>query len=138
ILLAHLMSSIGGFQGFTVAGEGNILEMPGGAGLEIAAIRTEIGPQGYISDWAVDVKRIENGTVIAEESIRPNSPSIHGEYLINAKNIQTSPYKAVLLQISREPGGIWALIGGILFSLGTVVLIGLKMRKEENLEGAKD
>jgi hypothetical protein len=132
------MSSIGGFQGFTVAGEGNILEMPGGAGLEIAAIRTEIGPQGYISDWAVDVKRIENGTVIAEESIRPNSPSIHGEYLINAKNIQTSPYKAVLLQISREPGGIWALIGGILFSLGTVVLIGLKMRKEENLEGAKD
>lgn len=28
------------------------------------------------------------------------------------------PVKAVLLEVSREPGAAWALIGGILFMLG--------------------
>lgn len=130
ILLAHLMSSIGGFQAFTMAGERNVLELPDGTALEISAIRADVSPEGYVADWSVDVRYISGGLVTDEESIRPNSPSIHGGYLINVKNIQAYPSKAVLLQLSREPGAIWALIGGILFMAGTLALIWLKMRKE--------
>jgi cytochrome c biogenesis protein ResB len=37
----------------------------------------------------------------------------------------------VLLEVSREPGAVWALVGGILFMTGTIALLVLKMKREE-------
>jgi hypothetical protein len=50
---------------------------------------------------------------------------------INVKDLQAFPEKAVLLQVSREPGAIWALIGGILFLAGTIILIIFKAKVEK-------
>jgi len=48
---------------------------------------------------------------------------------INVKDLQAYP-EAVLLQVSREPGAAWALAGGILFMVGILALIALKMKME--------
>jgi hypothetical protein len=48
---------------------------------------------------------------------------------VNVRDIKPYP-QAVLLQINREPGALWALSGGILFIIGTVTLVLLKIRME--------
>jgi cytochrome c biogenesis protein ResB len=36
-----------------------------------------------------------------------------------------------MIEVSKEPGAPWALVGGILFMLGMVTLLFLKIRQEE-------
>lgn len=68
---------------------------------------------------------------ILKDRIKPNSPSLKEGFNINVKDIQAFPERAVLLQVSREPGALWALIGGILFMTGIVALIILKAKIEK-------
>jgi hypothetical protein len=49
---------------------------------------------------------------------------------VYVRDLRAFPERIVLLEISREPGVIWALIGSVLFVLGSVTLIVLKARKE--------
>lgn len=130
ILLAHLMSSIGGFKGMAVAAEGTVLDLPGDTAVEVRAIRLAIDQGGYLTDWTVDIAYIVSGRVVHEDSLRPNEPSFRGGYGIYVKDLRAYPTRAVLLEVAREPGAVWALAGGILFTAGTVLLLGLKMRRE--------
>jgi hypothetical protein len=65
-----------------------------------------------------------------EDIIRPNNPSAQKGFNINVKDLRPYPDEAVLLQINREPGALWALIGGILFMVGIIILIVLKIKIE--------
>ncbi|MFN3478943.1 MAG: hypothetical protein ACK415_01030 [Thermodesulfovibrionales bacterium] len=47
------------------------------------------------------------------------------------RDIQTNPFKAALIEISREPGALWALLSAILFSSGIVTLVVRKPQKEK-------
>ena len=67
---------------------------------------------------------------IKEDSLSPNSPSFYKGLGIYLKDIQPYPLKAVLLEVSKEPGAAWALVGGILFMLGTITLLILKIKRE--------
>jgi hypothetical protein len=51
MLLAHLLSSIGGFRVVGVAAEGTVLDMPDSSTLEIKRIQMSMDPGGYIIDW---------------------------------------------------------------------------------------
>jgi hypothetical protein len=48
-----------------------------------------------------------------------------GVYL---KQMSLNPTPRALVEISYEPGAMWALIGGMLFSVGTVLLVTLRLR----------
>jgi len=131
ILLAHLLSSTGGFKGIAVAREGTFLKMPNDSiTLNVRAINIDVDQYGYINDWEVDVEYISGQNKILKDRIKPNAPSLKEGFNINVKDLQAFPEKAVLLQVSREPGALWALIGGILFMTGIIILIVLKMRME--------
>lgn len=130
ILFAHLMSSIGGFKGVAAVGEGAILDLPGGTSIEVRAIRLSIDTGGYLTDWTVDVAYMVSGSVVHEDRLRPNEPSFREGYGIYVKDLRAYPTRAVLLEVAREPGAVWALAGGILFTAGTALLLGLKMRRE--------
>lgn len=132
ILLAHLLSSTGGFMGNAVAREGTILKMPqDDLVLHIKNISLDIDPYGYLRNWHVDVEYISGQDAVIIDKIKPNKPSLKEGFNINVKDLQAFPQKAVLLQVSREPGAIWALIGGILFLAGTLTLIILKIKIEK-------
>lgn len=130
ILLAHLLSSIGGFKGTAIAREGTILKMPNNVSMQVEKINISIDSLGYIRDWAVDIGYLSDNNIIKTDRIMPNKPSILEGMGVYVKDIQPYPFKAIMLEISREPGAIWALIGGILFALGTITLIILKMKRE--------
>jgi hypothetical protein len=42
------------------------------------------------------------------------------------------PFPAALIEVSREPGAIWALVGGLFFLAGMITLLILKIKKEEH------
>jgi hypothetical protein len=129
MLLAHLLSASGGYQVFAAAQEGNMLRISENSALRIKDINIQTDRYGYITDWRVGIEYLKDGRVFHSDTIAPNDPSILMGFNINVKDLQTFP-EAVLLQISREPGAVWALAGGILFMIGIVTLIALKMKME--------
>lgn len=132
MLFAHLLSSMGGYKDMVVVREGTLLAMrDGSTSLMIRAIDIRVGPNGFITDWAVDVEYFINGTPLHKDRIMPNSPSIKGDLNINVKDLQAFPDKAVLLQVSSEPGAVWALIGGAFFMLGIVTLVVLRIKTSQ-------
>lgn len=130
ILLAHLFSSAQGFKGYSAAAEGTALELKDKTILHIKNIRISIDQNGYLNDWAVDAEYIAGGKTIREDSIKPNRPSIYNGLGVYVKDLRAYPEKMVLLELSREPGAVWALIGGILFMTGTIMLIILKWKRD--------
>lgn len=130
ILLAHLLSAAGSSQQFTVVHEGNILRISDDTVLSVKEINIQADADGYINDWRVGVEYLSDGKPVLRDEIRPNSPSLLTGFNINVKNLQAYPYKAILLQISKEPGAVWAFAGSILFMVGIVSLISLKIKLE--------
>lgn len=130
MLLAHLLSAAGSFQGVTEAREGSMLNIPGDTVLKVKNIDIRLDYYGYVTDWKVGIEYIRDGRTFQADRIAPNSPSLLKGLNINVKDLQAYPYKAVLLQISREPGAGWALTGSVLFMVGILSLIALKIRME--------
>lgn len=130
ILLAHFLSSAGSFKGSAVAYEGSLLTLPNNLILKVNNINIDIGPTGYITDWNATIEYFSDGIKIKEDYLKPNSPSFYKGLGIYLKDIQPYPIKAVQLEVSKEPGAAWALVGGILFMLGTITLLILKIKRE--------
>ncbi|MEW6117170.1 MAG: hypothetical protein AB1553_09765 [Nitrospirota bacterium] len=133
ILLAHLLSSLEGFKGNAVAQEGTALEIAGSTVMRIKSIDLQIDPRGYLTGWSVDVEYLADGAVMQQDRLLPNKPSLYKGFNIHVKDLQAYPFKAILLEVSREPGALWALAGGIIFMAGTITLIVLKSRRSERL-----
>lgn len=129
ILLAHLLSSAGSFRGRVVAYEGSVIRLPNDLLLSVKSLSVDIGPKGYPRGWRADIEYLAGGVKLKEDYLGPNRPSFYKGFGIYLKDIKAYPIKASLLEISREPGAVWAFIGGILFMTGTVALVALKIKK---------
>ncbi len=125
IMVAHLVSSVSSFHMFWVYTEGASSRLPDGTVLQLKKIdyRSE---RGYITS----MQAIFNirGNKEKSISIGPNRPALISGVGVYLKQISLNPVPRALVEISYEPGALWALIGGILFSIGTVLLIGLRLR----------
>jgi len=131
MLIAHFASATGGFEGVVVAREGTAVVLPNNASLQIKVITIITDSHGYMRDWAVDVGYLSKENMIKEERLMPNQPFFWEGFGVYVKDLQAFPEKVVFLEISREPGAVWALIGGATFMVGIVTLLLLKMKREE-------
>lgn len=130
MLLAHLISSLGSMRLNAVAYEGSSLRLPNGIILEVKGIMADKNKEGYIVSYQADIEYLEGQRRLKEDSLGPNMPSFYRGFGIYLKDINLYPVRAVLLEISKEPGALWAFVGGILFAMGTITLIIVKIRKE--------
>ena len=130
MLFAHLMSATGSYQKFAVAQEGSMFRISDNVVLKVKDINIQSDYNGYITDWKVGIEYLKEGKELLTDTILPNSPSLRTGFNINVKDLQAYPYEAVLLQVSREPGAFWALAGSVLFMVGIITLIALKIRME--------
>ncbi|MBI5101650.1 MAG: cytochrome C biogenesis protein ResB [Nitrospirae bacterium] len=134
VLLAHLLSSYDSFQGMGQAAKGTTLQLPNGSVAIIDDIRADIDPAGFINDWSADVRYMSGGKELAKDSMRPNSPSFYDGIGLYIKTVRFEPFPVALIQISRDPGAPWALVGGVLFLIGMTTLLVLKIRMEEAVQ----
>jgi len=130
ILLAHLFSSYDSLQGMTMVSEGTALPLPDGITAVFDRINADVDASGYISDWSAEVRYFRDETFLSRGSLRPNAPSFYGGYGLYIKTVRYEQFPMALIQISRDPGAPWALVGGVLFLAGTVTLLLLKIRHE--------
>lgn len=131
ILLAHVLSGISSSQRLAVAKEGSLLKISGeNTVLKVNDINIHLDYYGYVSDWNVSVEYLSDGKSLQKDIIRPNDPSVLMGFNINVKDLRPFPQEMILLQLNREPGALWALIGGILFMVGIITLIILKIKIE--------
>ena len=131
ILLAHLLSGYSSFRGTAVVYENQDLRLPNGNNVLFRKINVDMDPRGYIKDWTTDVEYFKEGTSMGTDRIGPNSPSFEDGLGIYIKNVQFQPFPVAMVEVSREPGAVWALIGGLLFMAGMTALLLLKIKKEE-------
>ncbi len=130
MLLAHLLSAMGGFKTYEVGAEGTVLGFSDTGELHIKTINISVDRFGYMTDWAVDLEYLSNGRKVREGRILPNMPVFQDGIGVYVRDLRAFPEKLVLLELSREPGAFWAFIEGILFMAGTVTLLMLKMKRE--------
>jgi hypothetical protein len=131
ILLAHLLSGYGSFRGTAVVYENQGLRLPNGNDVLFRKINVDMDQRGYIKDWTSDVEYFREDKSLSTDRIGPNSPSFRDGLGLYIKNVQLQPYPVAMVEVSREPGAVWALIGGILFFAGMATLLLLKIKKEE-------
>jgi len=62
-------------------------------------------------------------------TLGPNSPLFWGGTGIYLKSLNFDRGPAALLLIAKDPGAIWALVGSVFFTLGSVTLLALKWKK---------
>jgi len=131
ILLAHLLSGYSSFRGTAVVYENQGLRLPNGNDVLFRKINVDMDQRGYIKDWTSDVEYFRGGVSLGTDRIGPNSPSFEDGLGIYIKNVQFQPFPVAMVEVSREPGAVWALIGGLLFMAGMTALLLLKIKKEE-------
>jgi hypothetical protein len=130
ILLAHLLSGYGSFRETAVIYENQGLRLPNGNDVLFRKINVDMDQTGYIKDWNSDVEYFRENRSLGTDRIGPNSPSFKYGLGIYIKNVQLQPYPVAMVEVSREPGAVWALIGGILFMAGMTTLLLFKIKKE--------
>lgn len=132
ILLAHFLSSWGGHRQVGGVPEGAAVRLPYGFIFKLNAIETEVSPQGFITNWRARVQFIgeEGQEILKEDFLAPNRPSFFRGFGFYLKDLRLQPSPVALIEVSREPGALWALIGGILFTIGTVMLVSLRIKQE--------
>jgi hypothetical protein len=131
ILLSHLLSSLGSFRGTTFVYEGAALQLPNGLTVVFDRINADIDRSGYIESCSADIKYFSQGRQITKDVIFPNNPSFQDGFGIYIKTVRPEPFPAALIEVSREPGAFWALVGSVLFLTGMITLLIFKIKREE-------
>jgi len=128
ILFAHLL---GAGWGYKLSGgmlEGTFARLPENRALYLRDIRAEADARGFLKDWSADVVLFENNKQVEIATLGPNRPLFYKGAGIYLKSFELDPRPVALLMINKDPGVAWALVGGILFSLGSVTLLVLKWK----------
>ncbi len=126
IMVAHLVSSAYSFHLFWVFQETSRAKLPDGTVLELERINYS-AERGYLTSMQAIFKL--KGKDEKRLTIAPNRPALVSGVGVYLKQIALNPVPRALIEISYEPGALWALTGGVLFCLGTVLLIGLRLKQ---------
>jgi hypothetical protein len=129
ILLAHVLGAGWGYKLSGMMPEGAYAQLPEDKVLYLKELRVETDTNGYMRDWAAEAHLFENNTRVMIGTLGPNKPLFYNGVGIYIKSLNFQKGPAALLVIARDPGAIWALVGGMLFIIGMVMLLVLKWKK---------
>lgn len=137
IVLAHLLSSVGGLKEGLQVGEGSVITFPDGGRVRIEQLAAEVGMRGYVTEFSASVAAPDGRRWV----IRPNEPFFYEGFGIYLKQVEPFPRPLGIVEIHREPGAGLALAGALLFTAGNVVVVSrrrqdrLAVRNQESAPG---
>lgn len=129
ILLAHLLGAGWGYKLSGMMPEGAYAPLPEDLGLQLGKISVQTDGAGYTRDWSADASLYKNNHLVKSGVLGPNNPLVYGSTGIYIKDLNFARGPAAYLLIAKDPGAIWALVGGLLFLLGSTTLLALKWKK---------
>ena len=129
ILLAHLLSAVSGYKLSGMLPEGGFGRLPEDRGVLLQEIRIQTDSSGYMTDWTASVSLYEKDRLVKSDVLRPNKPVFYRGVGVYLKTLNFDRGPAAFLMIVKDPGAFWALSGGVLFLLGSFILLVLKWKK---------
>ena len=117
IMLGHLLTASFGFKMDLQLKKGETLAVAEGKSLLLEDCSVQTDKNGYPADWLVRLRWIEDGKQSPEYILKPVHPLYLGQFglYLQAANAEDS---STLIRVSKDPGALWALFGGILLCLG--------------------
>jgi len=131
MLLGHLVSGIDSFKGGFIAEEEASVGLPNGLVMVVGDIDITLTDRGFPTDWRASVAYFDGNKLLRSDLLAANRPSFYRGYGTYLKQVRPYPVKKAVIEVTREPGAPWALGGGIVFMLGTIALVWLKMSREQ-------
>ncbi len=128
ILLAHLLSAGWGYKISGALPEGAVAQLPERKALYLRAVHANIDAQGFPRDWSAEVTLIENNQPVSSGMLGPNRPLLYKGVAVYMKSFELEPRPYAVLLVAKDPGAIWALVGGIFFMMGSFSLLALKWK----------
>jgi cytochrome c biogenesis protein ResB len=129
ILLAHLLGAGWGFKISGALPEGAVAQLPEMKTIYLRSVHADVDPRGFPTDWSAEVTLMENNRPVASGTLGPNSPLLYNGIGIYIKSFELEPRPYAVLLVAKDPGAILALVGGLLFMLGSLLILVLKWKK---------
>ncbi len=126
ILLAHLLGAVWGFKVSGTLPEDSYARLPDGRTIYLQSVRAEIHPGGMPTRWSAEVALLDDNVKVASGTLGPNQPLLYKGVGVYMKSFELGPRPYAVLLVTKDPGTLWALTGGILFLLGSLLLLILK------------
>ena len=136
ILLAHLLGAGWGYKLSGMMPEGAYAPLPEDRAIQLHTINVQTDSRGYMTDWAAEASLFENGRLVKSGTLGPNTPLFYGGIGVYIKSLNFDRGPAALLVIAKDPGAIWAFVGGLLFMAGSATLFALKWKQAGYFPGA--
>jgi hypothetical protein len=118
IMLGHLLTASTGFKTDMVIYKGEEKPVTGDTAISLDDISVKTDEDGYYTDWEAKLKWIEKGKKTQAQVLRPVHPLYFGQFGLYIQSVTLEPETTALIRVCRDPGALWALIGGLLLSVG--------------------
>lgn len=129
ILLAHLLGAAWGYKLSGMMQEGSFARLPEDRGLYLSQVRVQSDESGHMQDWSARVTLYENNLPVKSGVLGPNRPLFYRGTGVYLKSLSFERGPAAIILATKDPGAVWALVGGLLFMFGSVTLLVLKWKK---------
>jgi len=129
ILLAHLLGAGWGYRLSGTLPEGASAALPEDRAIYVRNISADVDGNGYLTDWSAAIYVMEKGVRVKVGLLGPNQPLFYKGVGFYLKSLSNEGRPMAHLMVNKDPGAIWALIGSVLFMLGSVTLLVLKWRR---------
>ena len=123
IMLGHLLTATLGEKIDIDVKKGESAPVGSVASIMLMDVRETTDENGYAVDWEATLRWVENGRPSAPHRLRPARPLYFGSYGLYTKAVDAGPQASAWIRVSRDPGAPWALIGGLLLSLGGTLFL---------------
>jgi hypothetical protein len=119
IMLGHLLTASMGFKMDMLLKQGERAVVAGDRTLLLEDVVVHKDRQGYDADWEAKLIWDDGGNTLTT-SLRPLHPRYFGQFGLYSRSVSNGPEKTALVRVCRDPGALWALLGGVLLSIGGV------------------
>jgi len=117
IMLGHLLTASMGFKMDVLLKQGEVKVVTGNKTLLLQDVAVRKDRQRYDADWEAMLVWDDGGRTQAA-SLKPVHPRYVGQFGLYSKSVSIGPKKTALVRVCRDPGALWALLGGLLLSAG--------------------
>ena len=128
IMLGHLLTATLGEKMDIDVRKGETAPVGNAAAITLVDVRETTDENGYAVDWEATLQWVENGAASAPHRLRPARPLYFGAYGLYTKAVDAGPQASAWIRVSRDPGAPWALVGGLLLSLGAAAFLYARVR----------
>lgn len=120
IMLGHLLTASIGFKTDVLVKKGEGKTVAENIGVYFEDIKVETDRWGYDTMWEAKLWWLEDRKKVREVLLRPVHPLYFKGLGFYFRSVNMGEELSVLIRVCRDPGTQWALLGGVLLSVGGI------------------